>query len=131
MIIFNMQTGFGMLESGCVSLKNEVNIMMKNVCDVILGYIIILKNQGASCRPTNTSLSLFFCGNFKCKQFFLCTFLILRTLIIFRGFFKSNWQIFQIFKNNSSVDQDTTVLLLLETDNSLFRKWEKQKIKTL
>ncbi|XP_023336671.1 putative ammonium transporter 3 [Eurytemora carolleeae] len=37
MIIFNMQTGFGMLESGCVSLKNEVNIMMKNVCDVILG----------------------------------------------------------------------------------------------
>ena len=23
-IIFNMQTGFGMLESGCVSLKNEV-----------------------------------------------------------------------------------------------------------
>ena len=37
MIIFNMQTGFGMLESGCVSLKNEVNIMMKNVCDVVLG----------------------------------------------------------------------------------------------
>ena len=30
-IIFGMQTGFGMLESGCVSLKNEVNIMMKNV----------------------------------------------------------------------------------------------------
>ena len=36
-IIFNMQTGFGMLESGCVSLKNEVNIMMKNVVDVVLG----------------------------------------------------------------------------------------------
>jgi len=125
-----MQTGFGMLESGCVSLKNEVNIMMKNVCDVILGYIIILKNQGASRRPTNTSSS-FFCGNFECEQFFLCTFLILRTLKIFRGFFKSNWQIFQIFKNNSLVDQDTTVLLLLETDNSLYRKWEKQKIKTL
>ena len=32
-----MQTGFGMLESGCVSLKNEVNIMMKNVVDVVLG----------------------------------------------------------------------------------------------
>ena len=29
--------GFGMLESGCVSLKNEVNIMMKNVVDVVLG----------------------------------------------------------------------------------------------
>ena len=36
-IIFNMQTGFGMLESGCVSLKNEVNIMMKNLVDVVLG----------------------------------------------------------------------------------------------
>ena len=39
LIIFNMQTGFGMLESGCVSLKNEVNIMMKNVVDVVLGGI--------------------------------------------------------------------------------------------
>ena len=38
-IIFGMQTGFGMLESGCVSLKNEVNIMMKNVVDVVLGGI--------------------------------------------------------------------------------------------
>lgn len=26
-----------MLESGCVSIKNEVNIMMKNVIDIILG----------------------------------------------------------------------------------------------
>nr|CAD7402710.1 unnamed protein product [Timema cristinae] len=36
-VIFTMQTGFGMLESGCVSVKNEVNIMMKNVVDVALG----------------------------------------------------------------------------------------------
>ncbi|CAB3365637.1 Hypothetical predicted protein [Cloeon dipterum] len=36
-IIFTMQTGFGLLESGCVSLKNEVNIMMKNVVDVVFG----------------------------------------------------------------------------------------------
>ncbi|KAG5675103.1 hypothetical protein PVAND_005032 [Polypedilum vanderplanki] len=36
-IIFTMQTGFGMLESGCVSVKNEVNIMMKNIVDVVLG----------------------------------------------------------------------------------------------
>ena len=28
-----------MLESGIVSLKNEVNIMMKNVVDVVLGGI--------------------------------------------------------------------------------------------
>ncbi|XP_037045515.1 putative ammonium transporter 2 [Bradysia coprophila] len=36
-IIFTMQTGFGMLESGCVSIKNEVNIMMKNIVDIVLG----------------------------------------------------------------------------------------------
>ncbi len=36
-IIFTMQTGFGMLEAGIVSLKNQVNIMMKNVVDVVLG----------------------------------------------------------------------------------------------
>jgi ammonia channel protein AmtB len=32
-----MQTGFGLLESGCVSIKNEVNIMVKNMTDVFLG----------------------------------------------------------------------------------------------
>ncbi|CAB3261989.1 unnamed protein product [Arctia plantaginis] len=36
-IIFTMQTGFGMLESGCVSIKNEANIMMKNMADISLG----------------------------------------------------------------------------------------------
>ncbi|CAK1593207.1 unnamed protein product [Parnassius mnemosyne] len=36
-IIFTMQTGFGMLESGCVSIKNEANIMMKNLIDISLG----------------------------------------------------------------------------------------------
>lgn len=32
-------SGFGMLESGCVSHKNEMNIMMKNVTDIFLGGI--------------------------------------------------------------------------------------------
>ncbi|XP_034234262.1 putative ammonium transporter 2 [Thrips palmi] len=36
-IIFTMQTGFGLLESGCVSQKNEINIMMKNLVDIFLG----------------------------------------------------------------------------------------------
>nr|XP_050035757.1 putative ammonium transporter 2 [Dermacentor andersoni] len=36
-VIFTMQTGFGLLESGCVSRKNEVNILMKNVADVVVG----------------------------------------------------------------------------------------------
>ncbi|EDV26927.1 uncharacterized protein TRIADDRAFT_1344, partial [Trichoplax adhaerens] len=38
-IIFTMQSGFGMLESGLVSKKNEVNIMVKNTVDVIFGGI--------------------------------------------------------------------------------------------
>ena len=36
-IIFTMQTGFGMLESGIVSLKNEINITMKIVVAIVLG----------------------------------------------------------------------------------------------
>ncbi len=29
-----------MLESGCVSIKNEVNIMMKNIVDIVLGGLV-------------------------------------------------------------------------------------------
>ncbi|XP_002736982.1 putative ammonium transporter 3 [Saccoglossus kowalevskii] len=36
-IIFTMQSGFGLLESGSVSRKNEVNIMVKNAIDVLFG----------------------------------------------------------------------------------------------
>ena len=36
-IIFTMQSGFGLLESGMVSKKNEANIMVKNAVDVIYG----------------------------------------------------------------------------------------------
>ncbi|XP_071488692.1 putative ammonium transporter 2 [Diadema antillarum] len=36
-VIFTMQSGFGLLESGMVSRKNEVNIMVKNAVDVIFG----------------------------------------------------------------------------------------------
>lgn len=33
-----------MLESGCVSLKNEVNIMMKNIVDIVLGGLVAFSN---------------------------------------------------------------------------------------
>uniref|UniRef100_A0A7M5WQ78 Ammonium transporter AmtB-like domain-containing protein n=1 Tax=Clytia hemisphaerica TaxID=252671 RepID=A0A7M5WQ78_9CNID len=36
-IIFTMQSGFGLLEAGTVSSKNETNIMVKNAVDVIFG----------------------------------------------------------------------------------------------
>lgn len=39
LIIFTMQTGFALVESGCVSRKNEVNIMLKNVTDCCFGGI--------------------------------------------------------------------------------------------
>ena len=35
--IFTMQSGFGLLESGMASMKNEANIMVKNAVDVIFG----------------------------------------------------------------------------------------------
>ncbi|XP_071845046.1 putative ammonium transporter 3 isoform X2 [Apostichopus japonicus] len=38
-IIFTMQSGFGLLESGSASVKNEVNIMVKNAVDVLFGGI--------------------------------------------------------------------------------------------
>jgi len=36
-IIFTMQSGFGLLEAGMVSRKNEANIMVKNAMDVVYG----------------------------------------------------------------------------------------------
>ena len=38
-VIITMQSGFGLLESALVSSKNSVNIMMKNMSDVIFGGI--------------------------------------------------------------------------------------------
>ena len=40
MVIITMQSGFGLLESGFVSKKNEINIMIKNVVDITLGGIM-------------------------------------------------------------------------------------------
>lgn len=36
-LIFTMQTGYGLLESGTVSRKNEVNILLKNAVNIICG----------------------------------------------------------------------------------------------
>ncbi|XP_014673215.1 PREDICTED: putative ammonium transporter 3 [Priapulus caudatus] len=38
-IIFTMQSGFGLLESGACSRRNEVNVMVKNVVDIVFGGI--------------------------------------------------------------------------------------------
>ena len=36
-IIMTMQSGFGLLESGMVSAKNQTNIMVKNLVDIVFG----------------------------------------------------------------------------------------------
>ena len=36
-IIITMQSGFGLLESGLVSKNNQINIMIKNVMDILFG----------------------------------------------------------------------------------------------
>ena len=38
-IIFTMQSGFAMLEIGVSTPGNEVNVMLKNVCDLLFGTI--------------------------------------------------------------------------------------------
>ncbi|CAJ0585517.1 unnamed protein product, partial [Mesorhabditis spiculigera] len=42
--IFTMTSGFGLLESGRVSSKDEVNIMVKNVIDVIFGGLYVVRS---------------------------------------------------------------------------------------
>lgn len=56
--IFTMQIGFGLFEAGMISKKNQVNIMMKNGIDLVLGgvtfWIIgfgILYGQGEGTNP--------------------------------------------------------------------------------
>ena len=36
-VILTMQSGFGLLEIGVSSPGNEVNVMLKNVCDILFG----------------------------------------------------------------------------------------------
>lgn len=38
-VILTMQSGFGLLETGMVNRRNETNVMMKNISDVVLGGI--------------------------------------------------------------------------------------------
>ena len=60
-IIFTMQSGFGLLESGMVSRKNETNIMVKNAVDVIynaLAYWMF----GFAFSFGNSNYSNSFCG---------------------------------------------------------------------
>ncbi|GIX73038.1 putative ammonium transporter 3 [Caerostris extrusa] len=59
-IIFTMQSGFALLESGCVTRKNEVNVMMKNIVDMAFGMSYWMFGYGISYGTSkrNKSLSL-------------------------------------------------------------------------
>lgn len=39
-IIFLMQTGFALLESGTVRFKNQRNVMLKNLMDAVIGAFV-------------------------------------------------------------------------------------------
>ena len=39
-LVIHFSLGFGLIESGMCSMKNEVNILMKNVIDVVLGGLL-------------------------------------------------------------------------------------------
>ncbi|RWS16649.1 Agrin-like protein [Dinothrombium tinctorium] len=60
-VIFLMQTGFALLESGSCSAKNQVNLMMKNVLDVIIGGFIYWC-VGYGLQYGNSDWSNPFCG---------------------------------------------------------------------
>ncbi|XP_072051520.1 putative ammonium transporter 3 [Amphiura filiformis] len=64
-IVFTMQSGFGLLESGSVSQKNEVNIMVKNSIDVLFGGISYwMYGYGLSFGEDEGSNSIFGIGHF-------------------------------------------------------------------
>lgn len=63
-IIFTMQSGFGLLESGLVSSKSESNVMVKNTRDVCLGGISFwLVGYGLAFGPNSNSDTNKFSGN--------------------------------------------------------------------
>ena len=43
-IIVTMQSGFGLLESGMVAAKNQINVMIKNLVDIVFGGTILSKD---------------------------------------------------------------------------------------
>ncbi|XP_064620897.1 putative ammonium transporter 3 isoform X1 [Lineus longissimus] len=61
-IIFTMQSGFGLLESGSVTPKNEVNIMVKNAADVIFGGFTYWIFGYAFSFGEDEPITNFFCG---------------------------------------------------------------------
>ncbi|XP_078573762.1 putative ammonium transporter 3 [Branchiostoma floridae x Branchiostoma japonicum] len=57
--IFTMQSGFSLLESGQVSIKNEVNIIFKNAVDVLFGgltYWLVGYGMGFGSEPGSNSV---------------------------------------------------------------------------
>ena len=59
-IIFTMQSGFAMIEIGVTSPGNEINVMLKNICDLLFGTLAFyLLGYGiAYGRPSNSFMGL-------------------------------------------------------------------------
>ena len=68
-IIITMQSGFGLLESGMVSSKNQTHIMIKNICDIIFGgFAYWIFGYGLSFGDSEYSNSFNSLGNFFTEQ---------------------------------------------------------------
>ena len=64
-VIITMQSGFGLLESSLVANKNSVNIMMKNMSDIIFGGISFwIFGYGLAFGSSKYSNSIFGIGDF-------------------------------------------------------------------
>ncbi|KAI2809518.1 hypothetical protein RDWZM_003230 [Blomia tropicalis] len=57
-LIFTMQTGYGLLESGTVSRKNEVNILLKNAINIVCGSLAFW-SYGFAFSSRETDISSF------------------------------------------------------------------------
>ena len=68
-LVFFMQAGFAMVETGFTRAKNAINIMMKNLMDFAMGIIGLLGRSGSdSCSVSATP------GWFGTSGFFLSDF---------------------------------------------------------
>ncbi|KAI6238092.1 Ammonium transporter [Aphelenchoides fujianensis] len=75
-VVFTMTSGFGLLESGRVSSKDEVNIMVKNAIDVLVGGIAYWSFGFGFATTTSTIVSASMAERIRLRPYLIITFII-------------------------------------------------------